>query len=253
MRNLRGLIVLGLLLIISTACGGGTDAPPPDPLDLLSQAAAYIQTAESFGVTIALEGAPVTIDTAGIVNFIRAAGHYVAPDRVQARVRATVAGIAGDVDVIAIGDEQYFRHSILTGGGWLNAEFSPGFNAEDLVRSESGLARALGAVTALEMLGAEDVDGIQMWHLTGTAIGSEVAAITFGLIPAEADVLVDAYIRVDDGHAERLVLVQPDTASDEYDASTWTIDVYDYNGAYSVEVPGQAASPTAEPTTETTP
>ncbi|MBN1965451.1 MAG: LppX_LprAFG lipoprotein, partial [Anaerolineae bacterium] len=218
MHNKRWLIVL-VLALVTAACGGPT-APPPDPLELLAQAAEYIQTADSFGVTIDLSGAPVMIDTAGIIGFIRATGSYVAPDRVQARVRATVAGIAGDVDVIAIGDEQYFRHSILTGGGWLNAEFSPGFNAEDLVRSESGLGRALGAVNDLELIGAEDVDGIQMWHLTGTAVGSEVAAITFGLIPAEADVLVDVYIRVDDGHAERLVLVQPDTASEQYAAST---------------------------------
>jgi hypothetical protein len=184
------------------------------------------------------EGAPVYIDTGGLINFLRASGHYVAPDRVQATVRVLFTELASDIDVIAIGDQQYYRHSVLTGGQWINAEFSPGFNAEALVRSESGLSRAMGAIQNLELVGQESLDGIPMWHLKGTAVGSEVAALTIGLIPAEADVLIDLFIRVDDGRAERMVIVQPDTASEtEPVPSTWTVEVFDYNGDYRVEAP----------------
>jgi hypothetical protein len=225
-------------LLILTGCAGSASTPTPEPLALLEAAATYIREAQSLAVTIERTGAPVYIDTQGLINFLRASGYYVAPDRVQARVRVLFAGLASDIDVIAIGNDQYYRHSILTGGQWINAQFSPGFNAENLVRSESGLSRAMSAISDLELLGVEDVDGIAMWHLNGTAVGSEVAALTFDLIPAEADVLVDLYIRADDGHAARMVIVQPDTATEDQTASTWTVEIYDYNGSYSIEAPG---------------
>ncbi len=237
MKGWTAVLVLAALVLV-VGCTGSAATPTPEPSSLLREAATYIREAQSFAVSINRTGAPVYVDTQGLINFQRATGYYVAPDRVQARVRVLVSGLAGDIDVIAVGDEQYYRHSILTGGQWLNAQFSPGFNAENLVRSESGLSRAMGAIRNVALLGIKDVDGIAMWHLTGTAVGSEVAALTFELIPAEADVSLDLYIRVDDGHAERMVLVQPDTVSEtEPEPSTWTVEVYDYNGDYTVEVP----------------
>lgn len=236
-RQWAALVALGTLMLIA-GCGGGQPTPTPEPSALLEEAAQYIREAQSFAVTIERTGAPVYIDSAGLINFLRATGSYVAPDRVQARVRVLFSGVASDIDVIAIGDDQYYRHRVLTGGQWINAEFSPGFNAEYLVRSESGLSRAMGALNNIELTGVQDVNGVPMWHLTGTAVGSEVAALTFGLIPAQEDVLVDIYIRVDDGHAERMIIVQPGTASPkEPDPSTWTVEIYDYNGQYSIDAP----------------
>ncbi len=235
MHRLVILLVVSLTLLMGCA----PDPPPADALALVEAAADHIQAAESFAVSIERSGAPAYIDGNGVINFLRATGSYVAPDRVQARVRVQVSGLAGDIDVIAIGEEQYYRHAILTGGAWLNAEFSPGFNAETLVRSESGLARAMRAIKSLTLVGPATLDGVRMWHLTGTAVGSEVAALTIGLIPAEDDVEVSLYIRADTGQAERMILVQPDTVSDsEPEPSTWTVEVYDYNGDYTITAPG---------------
>lgn len=238
----RTLLFVALILTL-TACSGPT-AEPAEPLTIIEEAANHIQEAESFAVTIERTGAPVYIDGNGIINFLRATGYYVAPDRVQARVRVAVSGLAGDIDVIAIGNDQYYRHTVLTGGQWLAAEFSPGFNAETLVRSESGLSRAMQAINDLAYTGTENLNGIRMHHLTGTAAGSEVAALTIGLIPAEADVLVDLYVRTDNGQAERMVIVQPDTVSEDYpEPSTWIVEVYDYDGEYTVEAPVAAQAP----------
>ncbi len=230
-------LILVIAVLVAAGCKGNQE-PPPDPLELVGQAASYIREAESFAVTIERTGAPVYIDYNGIINFLRASGYYVSPDRVKARVRVLLAGIAGDIDVIAIGNEQYYRHSVLTGGQWLNAEFSPGFNAESLVRSDSGLSQAMGAIKSLELDGETRIDGILMWHLTGTAVGSEVAALTIDLIPAQADVVIDLYIRSSDGHAERMIIVQPDTVSEEQPVpSTWTVEIFDYNGEYTIDAP----------------
>ncbi|NPV68863.1 MAG: LppX_LprAFG lipoprotein [Anaerolineae bacterium] len=234
MRTWFALLAIPLLCAACAPAAG----EPPDPLELVTEAGQHIQEAESFAVTIVRSGAPVFIDAAGLIEFVRASGHYVAPDRVQARVRVLISGIAGDIDVIAIGDDQFYRHAVLTGGRWINAEFSPGFNAEQLVRSESGLARAMAAIKDLRLQGAENLDGVDVWHLTGTAAGSEVAALTIGLIPARADVQVDLYIRVPDHHPERMVIVQPDTVNaTQPEPSTWTIEVFDYNGGHRIERP----------------
>ncbi|GAB4575117.1 MAG: LppX_LprAFG lipoprotein [Anaerolineae bacterium] len=234
----KHLIVFLLSALLLTACSGPTSAPP-DPLELVETAARTIQSADSFAVIIERTGAPVFLDPNGLIVFLRARGSYVAPDRVQARVRVTVSGIAGELDVIAIGDDQYYRHAVLTGGQWINAEFSPGFNAENLVRSESGLSRALQAIKDLELVGQETVDGVPMWRLSGTAIGSEVAALTFDLIPAQQDVTVDLFIRVDNQQAERMIIVQPDTVTPETpEPTTWTVEIFDYNGQFTIEPPG---------------
>lgn len=234
-------ILLFVATMLALAACSNTAAQPPDVLTIVEEAARHIQEANSFAVTIERTGAPVFIDPNGLINFLRASGYYVAPDRVQARVRVTVSGLAGDIDVIAIGNDQYYRHSVLTGGQWLAAEFSPGFNAEALVRSESGLSRAMQAINDLALVGEQSLNGIRVWHLTGTAAGSEVAALTIGLIPAEADVQVDLFVRTDNGQAERMVIVQPDTVSDAFpEPSTWTVEVYDYNGEYAVQAPGDS-------------
>ncbi|MFC1959863.1 LppX_LprAFG lipoprotein [Chloroflexota bacterium] len=233
-----GLIILSGLLVLLMGCTEQAP-PPPDPLDLVTQAAQHIQDADTFAVTIERAGAPVYVDPNGLINFLRANGHYVAPDSVQATVRVLFQSLASDIDVIAVGDDQYFRHTVLTGGQWFNGEFSPGFNAEELIRSESGLVRVMSAITDLELVGQKSIDGTPMWHLQGSAIGSEVSALTIGLIPAQADVEIDLYIRVDNNHAERMTIVQPDTVTvDEPEPSTWTVEIFDYNGAYTVEIPG---------------
>lgn len=235
--RLPTLLIFGVLSALLIGCTGQT-APPPDPVVLVAQAAQHIQEAETFAVTIERAGAPVYVDANSLINFLRANGHYVAPDRVQATVRVLFQSLASDIDVIAVGDEQYFRHTVLTGGQWFNGEFSPGFNAEELIQSESGLARVMSAIKDLELVGQASIDGSAMWHLHGSAIGREVAALTIDLIPAQADVEVDLYIRVDDTHAERMVIVQPDTiTADEPEPSTWTVEIFDYNGDYAVAIP----------------
>ncbi len=234
---MRNRFTLLTLLLLCAACAPVTEQPP-DPFALVIEAGEHIQGANSFAVTIARSGAPVFIDEASLIEFVRASGHFVAPDRVQARVRVLIGGIAGDIDVIAIGNDQFYRHAVLTGGRWINAEFSPGFNAETLVRSDSGLAHAMAAIKDLRLVGLESLNGTAAWHLSGTAAGSEVTALTIGLIPAQADVLVDLYIRADDHRPERLIIIQPDTVSAEQpEPSTWTVEVFDYNSNHQVERP----------------
>ncbi len=84
--------------------------------------------------------------------------------------------------------------------------------------------------------------------------GSEVTVLTFGLIAGDADVLVDIYIRTEDSYPEQLVIVQPDTVTEnEPDPTTWTVELYDYNSdEFVIDTPTDVIEPPPTPTPEPT-
>src|SRR5204863_9525268 len=152
-----------------------------------------------------LTGAPSYVDpplTPGgpgnTIAFVSADGAYVAPDRVQAKVVARIFGLAGEVEVIAIGDDQWMRNKILTADKWVKQTFSPGFNAQKLVSSDQGIEAALKALKDVQMVGRETVDGVPMYHIKGSASGVDIGALTVGLIRGN-QVQADIYIVVDTG------------------------------------------------------
>src|SRR5258706_10174167 len=161
----------------------------PDPTALLAKAASEVQKAKSVQIKLQLSGAPSFVDPPTVpggpgntISFVSADGAYVAPDRVKAKVVARIFGIAGEVEVIAIGDDQWMRNKILTADKWIKRIFSPGFNAAKFVSSDQGIQAALGALKDVKMLGIETIDGVPMYHVTGHAAGVDIAALTVGLI-----------------------------------------------------------------------
>src|SRR5699024_10302059 len=141
-----------------------------------------------------LTGAPAFIDDSGIISFVSADGTYLAPDRVQAKVSAAVLGVPGQIDVVAVGDEQFYKHIVLTGNRWLNEQFSPGFNAEQLIRSDDGIKRALRSLTGIVYNGVEDLFGTSVHHIHGDAPVADISAVTVGLIRGEGQASADIYV-----------------------------------------------------------
>lgn len=255
-----------MLVILASACNPApkaTETPPPDPQSLLNKAAAEIENATSIHIKLQLTGAPSFVDpptTPGgpgnFISFVSADGIYLAPDRVQAKVVARLYGIPGEVEVIAIGDDQWMRNAVLTGNLWVKRQFAPGFNAKTLISSDQGIQAAILSFKDVKMLGVENVDGVPMYHLKGHAAGSAVEALTVDLIRG-TDVLIDVYIVVDTGRVDRIIMVQPETVTDkEPKPTTWTLEIYDYNAPVTIDAPsvpataaatGPAAAATAAP------
>lgn len=238
-------LLIGLILALVTACGGNaTEAPLPDPLALLETAAKAIQQVKTVHFKLQLTGAPAYIDTNKIISFVSADGSYIAPDRVAARVSAAVLGVPGQIEIVAVGDDQYYKHIVLTGNRWLKKQFSPGFNADKLIRSDQGLRRAVETLKGIKMVGREDLFGTPVYHISGTSSIADISAVTVGLITGTADAQVDVYLDVNSPNVERMVLVQPETVSAEHpDPTTWTMELYDYNdSSITIDVP-QAETP----------
>jgi hypothetical protein len=249
---------VGLLVFLVSACGSGAPEATPTPVDpraLLERAAREIQAVDSLRFKLQLTGAPAFIDTANIISFVAADGSYAAPDRVQARVSAAVLGVPGQIDVVAAGDDQYYRHILLTGNRWIAEPFSPGFNADRLIRADDGIRRALESLRDVVLVGREDLFGTPVYHISGQASVIDISAVTVGLIRGTGDALASIYIHAETGRVERMVLIQPETASEQHpEPTTWTMELFDYNDpGIVIEVPAVEAEPGTESDTSRAP
>lgn len=251
-RRWNSIFAFGVILaLIIVSSGLKTLRALPDPQELLRQAAEQAKNAKAFRFTLELKGAPAFIDTKKTISFVSAKGQYVAPDRVSADVVARLLGVPGEVQVVAIGDRQFMNNAVITTNKWLEMQFSPGFNAQKLIQSpDTGIESAINAFTELKLVGQEDLFGASVYHITGKAPTAKISALTVGLIIGTGDVLADIYVDVNTNQADRIVIVQPDTKTDTEDATTWTLETFDYNAPdVTVDEPKVVASATKSATT----
>lgn len=237
---LRPVSIVIMAFFALAGCTGSATQAPPDPLQLLAQAASNIRAMDTFRMSVNLSGADYFIETDfGSVAFRRAVAQYVAPNVMQATVRVLLGSVPLDVDVFSRGENQWFRAGLWTGGEWVNATFAPGFNPEALIAQESGFQAALNAMIDLEMVGtAELEDGTPVYHLRAVAEGEDVSALMVGLIYATGNVNVEVYVHREEVYPVRFVIVQPDTATEEEpEPTTWTVDVYDLNAEPDIDDP----------------
>lgn len=243
MRRLA--FIISLILIALAGCtGNATEAPPPNPTELITEAANNIRASQTFRMDVDRTGAPYKVETGlGSVIFRRAVAQYVAPDILQATVRLIAAGLPADVDIFSRGDEQWYRNAILTANNWLNAPFAIGFNPRTLIAEDTGFKAALNSLIDLKFVDDEDMaDGTPVFHLKGTAKGEDIAALLAGMIQATGNVLVDVYIDQTQRIPVRFIIVQPDTVTEaEPEPTTWTVDVYDINAEPEIDEPAGAS------------
>jgi hypothetical protein len=220
----------------------------PDPREALNKAALEVRNAKSLKIKLQLSGATSYVDPpTNSIAFVSADGGYAAPDRVKARVVAKILGIAGEVEVVAIGDDQWYSNKILTAGQFVKAVFAPGFNAAKLVSSDAGIESALKAIRDLKTVGAESLYGVDVYHIAGTADGKDIEALTVGLIRGKL-VNVDIYVNRQTFRVERVIIVQPDTVTDkEPKPTTWNLEIFDYNGAIAIDPPAGAIAGSGRP------
>lgn len=243
-------LVLATLIFVA-GCNSGA-APTPTPLSaraLIDKAAAEVQNVSALRFKLQLTGAPAFIDSAGIISFVAADGSYISPDRVNGKVSAAVAGVPGQIDIVAIGNDQFMKHILLTGNRWLKQQFSPGFNADTLIRGDRGIKYALDRMQGVEIVGTKDLFGVQMWHISGQAPVEDISAVTVGLIRGTGMAKTEIYINKETGRVEQIVLVQPETATPQNpDPTTWTLELFDYGKSdIVIDIPQAEEPPTVTP------
>jgi len=236
--RLASLLILTTLLLLGCATAAPTEAPL-DARALLAQAAINLRVKQTFRVIIERAGADYLFATdLGDVVFSRAEGQFVAPDVIGAKVKIVLGELPIEADVYVKGADQSVR-GIWTNMQWQQEVFAPGFDPSKILTEKDGLDTALSALLDPKLIGEETLDdGTVVYHITGTANGLEVAALVVNLIQMTGMVSVDVYLSKDSGLPVRFVIVQPDTAADGDEPTTWTIDLFDFDAGADVEAPG---------------
>lgn len=243
------LIVCGiwLMLIIAVGCTTNpTPEPPPDIQALLSNAADILLEANTFQLEIVQIGTPyifdINIGQGEIDVFLRRViGQFVAPDEVHATASLLAGSFPINLTLYSKADDQWFNptESPIT---WINAPFATGFDPRRVVGEDSGFRKALNSLTELQYVGVEDLFGVQVYHIRGIANAEDVSALLVGMIEFTTPLPLDVYLRTGDGYPVRMVITQPDTATDETPDTQWTIEVFDIGGAKNFTPPAGANS-----------
>ena len=244
MKNQLRTIVF-VLIILLAACNGDSKSAKDnssDPREVVNDAAQKLDNANSFELILAVEGSPVYLDVSNILDdailaLQRAEGEFVAPDKIRATVTVLFQDIPTEVNMLAIGEEQFIWHQLITRGQWQAETLAAGFNPASLKSDETGIANAVRSLENLEFVGNEDLDGIEVTHVRGTVEASLVQSVTVGLIGTDiGNIKADLFIRTRDGQLEKMTLEEPLREGEE-SPTIWTIALYGYNGDYTIEKP----------------
>src|SRR5215471_2031634 len=104
---LLGLLALVLIL---TACGGGTSTPTAQELIANAQAAIRKVTSDHFNLMVDHPG------TSGLLTIMSADGDILVPDKLKANANALILGSVEKIQIIAIGSKDYVTDPVT--GKW---------------------------------------------------------------------------------------------------------------------------------------
>lgn len=159
--------LLGLVLLLA-ACGGGQSAP--DVHQLIKNAQAAIQKVTSYHFNLKAEN----ISTTTTLPITSADGDIVVPDKLKANASALFAGNPVQVQIIAIGNEQYINLF----GGW---QMTTGLlDPRVLSDPQKGVAALLGHIQNPTDPTDSSVDNRPCWKFSGKLDASYLAGITGG-------------------------------------------------------------------------
>jgi hypothetical protein len=233
LRDYRVWAVFVTSLILA-ACRA-TPTPPPPATEILEQSAQAMSALRSAHFVIARAGAPAYVDATQLFVFRRAEGDFVAPDSARATVRVIGPALVTEVSVVAIGD-QYWETNPLS-GEWVNYS-GFGYNPASLFNADSGLAALmqndLSDVSWVGLEELEDLPGERLFHLTASAPGQAVLAMTANLV-GRGPVLFDWWIEPETYHVLRLRVTEPET--DPADPTVWLIDFDRFDADLTIDPP----------------
>lgn len=257
MRRLALIIATICIVILALSGCTGTQTstePPPDPAQLLKQATDNILAVKTLKIIVDRTGVDYILKTdIGSAIFNRMEAQYVAPNLMQAKAKVSLHQLPVEIEIYAQDDDQWWR---LVGTNWSKQTFLPGFNPRSLLTQEDrGLRAAFASLENVKYVGDEQLDdGTPVYHLSATADGDKISWMMLYLVQISGKTTIDVYVDKEKKLPQKLVVVQPITATDKLKPTTWDMEFYDFNVESNLAAPaGSAAESTPEATAEATP
>jgi len=171
-RSAYGFLLVLLLLL--TACGGSSNSGAPDAHQLITKAQAAIQKVTAYHFNLKA----VNIGANAVLPISSADGDIKVPDRLKATANALFAGNNVQVQLIAIGNQQYIN----VFGAW---QTTTGLlDPRTLSDPQTGVAAILGHIQNPGTPTDSNVGGRSCWYIKGKLDPSYLAGITGGGAPA---------------------------------------------------------------------
>jgi len=153
-----------VLVGIASACGGGEEQPGVP--DIVARSTSVMGAEKRFHFVFDEKDGPRS--TTG-VHLVFAEGDVAVPDRVKADVSGTYQGLPLRTRLVVAGGKTYIVNPLT--GKW--SEVSINTNPVAFFDPAKGVLAVITAATQLELVGSEEVDGVDAYHLQGkTTVGS---------------------------------------------------------------------------------
>jgi lipoprotein LprG len=210
---------LVLLLLSSLLFACTPDIPQLPPAEVISRAGDAMLAAPSFHFKIDLSGERVVLNELTQLVLRSAEGDFARPDKMGVHLKVLASVAAAELDMIALGNEQYLTNVLTKQWEVLPPEF--GFNPAIMFDPKIGLEQLLqSGLDNPHWIGVETLDGKNIWHVQGDIDGARVQGMSGGLISSgPAD--VDLWIEPNSFLPRKAVIVDKNSNPDK--PTTWTM------------------------------
>ena len=214
-----------MVVLVAASCAPATR--PPDPAALLARAAENALAVTSLRFTLAREGEPVLLDPATGARFSDASGEYRSPDRVRAKVKASLGSFISTIELIWIPEGVYASDPLT--GAFTRLRRAPALDPAALFGA-AGLAGVLrDGMRNATLVGTEKIEDTDTYHVRGEVDGSRLRVLGGGTA-VEGTHTVDVWI---DRARLRVVRLHDREPS----GSGWQLDLFDYGAPVEIEAP----------------
>lgn len=234
--------LLPLLLLLATvtpmiaACGSDEGAGLDEDIaveEVLRNASERLADTQTMAFRMSIEGT-TWIDDAHTLRLLGARGTMARPNKVDVEFQVEVAGAPRvSIRMITIGEESWTT-DIVT-GRWVEAQEEFGYNPAILYDNQDGIGPVMGRLQDPEIVGIEDVNDVQTYHVRGTVPGEVIEPLTAGTMRGSTTT-VDLWIDGENWNLVRVGVAEPKDEGIE-DPATWTMNLGDHDKQVSIERP----------------
>ncbi|WP_040494935.1 LppX_LprAFG lipoprotein [Ilumatobacter nonamiensis] len=237
-RPLRRYAFIAAATAALAACGGDSSESepteptiPPDAQAIVDASAVAMGDTESVRFELRRSGAPVYIDQVEQLALNSVIGQFEVPGSAQAVIEVEVdGGLISELGAVALDDEIWLSNPI-------TGVFEPLPAGIDVDPSlffdpENGWQPLMEDLTDVELVGIEERDGADRYHVTATAPAERVEVVTARLV-RDQDVEIDFWIQPVTGEV-RAAEFTADVGGDEV---AWALELSEYGEDFDIEPP----------------
>jgi lipoprotein LprG len=224
-------VVALLILTLLVACSPSLPSVPAG--DIVTRSGEAMLKVPSMHFKIDISGAPVYLNKSVSLSLRSVEGDFARPDQMGVHLKVIAAVAAAEMDMIALGNEQYVT-SILT-GKWEVLPPQFGFNPAIMFDPKVGIEQLLkSGLDDAQLMGVESIDGVNVYHVKGSLDGARVQGMSGGMIGTgriEAELWSEGSTFV----PRRAILI--DTTSDPAKPSTWAMSFASFGKTVNITAP----------------